>query len=114
MKRREKMKNIDFSQIVIIILGIYCLYRGFITLTTGKLTEREEAKLRDFSANGARKYRMLNAVSNLIGGVLTIGIALIRMFNLINQDVFRIAAIIIVAVLCLVYFLLWKACKNAK
>ena len=108
------MKNVDFTQIIIIVLGIYCLYRGFIVLTSGKLTEREEAKLRDFSAYGARKYRMLNAVSNLIGGVLTIGIALIRMFNLINQDVFRIAAIIIVAVLCLVYFLLWKACKNAK
>lgn len=108
------MKNIDFTQIIIIVLGIYCLYRGFVVLTSGKLTEREEAKLRDFSPNGARKYRMLNAVSNLIGGVLTIGIALIRMFNLINQDVFRIAAIIIVAVLCLVYFLLWKACKNAK
>ena len=108
------MKDVDFTQIIIIVLGIYCLYRGFIVLTSGKLTEREEAKLRDFSANGARKYRMLNAVSNLIGGVLTIGIAVIRMFNLINQDVFRIAAIIIVAVLCLVYFLLWKACKNAK
>ena len=108
------MKNIDFSQIVIIILGIYCLYRGFITLTTGKLTEREEAKLRDFSANGVKRYKMLNAVMNLIGGVLVLVISVVRMLNLVNQDIFRIVALALIVVLLLVYFLVWKSCKNAK
>ncbi len=108
------MKNIDYSQIVIIAVGIYCLYRGFMVLVSGKLTEKEEARLRDFSANGVKRYKMLNAVTNLIGGALSIGIAVIRMFNLVDRDIFRIVVLVIIVVLLLVYFLVWKSCKNMK
>ena len=108
------MKNFDYSQIVIIIVGIYCLYRGFMILVSGKLTDREEARIRDFSANGVKRYKMLNAVMNLVGGVLVLVISVVRMLNLVNQDVFRIVVLAIIAVLILAYFLVWKSCKNAK
>ena len=108
------MKNIDYSQIVFIVLGIYCLYRGFMVLVTGKLSNREEAKLRDFSANGAKRYKMLNAVMNLVGGAIVIGVSVIRLLNLVDQDIFRIVVLVIIAVLLLAYFLVWKSCKNAK
>ena len=109
-----KMKNFDYSQIVFIVLGIYCLYRGFVVLVSGKLTDKEEAKIRDFSANGVKRYKMLNAVMNLVGGVLVLVISVVRMLNLVNQDIFRIVALALIVVLLLVYFLVWKSCKNAK
>lgn len=108
------MKNFDYSEIVIIVVGIYCLYRGFMILVSGKLTDREEARIRDLSANGVKRYKMLNAVTNLIGGLLTIVISVVRMLNLVNQDIFRIVVLAIIAVLILAYFLVWKSCKNAK
>ena len=108
------MKNIDYTQIVFIVLGIYCLYRGFMVLVSGKLSDREEARLRDFSANGVKRYKMLNAVMNLVGGAIVIGVSVIRMLNLVNQDIFRIVVLAILAVLLLTYFLVWKSCKNAK
>ena len=108
------MKNFDYSEIVIIVVGIYCLYRGFMILVSGKLTDREEARIRDFSANGVKRYKMLNAVTNLIGGLLTIVISVVRMLNLVDRNIFRIVVLAILIVLILVYFLVWKSCKNAK
>ena len=99
------MKNFDYSEIVIIVVGIYCLYRGFMILVSGKLTDREEARIRDLSANGVKRYKMLNAVTNLIGGLLTIVISVVRMLNLVDRNTFRIVVLAILVVLILAYFL---------
>ena len=107
------LKGTDFSQIIFLILGAYCIFRGVMVLLTGKLTEREEANLKDFSEKGLKRYRLLSAVMNIVGGVVVIGIALVRMLGLIEPNMFRILALAILAVMILVYVLIRRSCKTA-
>ena len=101
-----------YGQYICIAMGIYCIVRGIITLTTGRLTSGEEAKLREFSDNGARKYKMLSAGSNLFGGVLAIAIAGLKIFGLIEGTMFKVAVLAIIAVLAVVYVLIRNSCKK--
>ena len=102
------------GEYIFIALGIYCIIRGIITLTTGWLTAVEEAKMHEYSDNGARRYKMLSAVSNLLGGVLVIVISVLKIFNLLKGNMFRIVALVIIAALVVVYFLIRNSCKNMK
>lgn len=104
----------QISYIVLILMGIYCIYRGVMLLMTGKLQQREEARLRGFSENGIRKYKMLSAVMNIVGGPLVIGIAVVRMLDLVDLTVFRIIALVIIAVMLIIYFVIRNSCKNMK
>ena len=104
----------QYGEYVFIVIGIYCLIRGFITLTTGKINPMEEQRLGDISENGLKKYKMLSAVSNIIGGLLTIAIAVIKIFDLIESNVFKIVGISIIVVLLIVYVLLRNHCKKVK
>ena len=102
------------GEYVFIAIGIYCIIRGIITLTTGRLTAVEEAKMHEYSDNGARRYKMLSAVSNLLGGVLVIVISVLKIFDLLKGNMFRIIALVIIAALVVVYFLIRNSCKNMK
>ena len=104
----------QFGEYIFIALGIYCIIRGIITLTTGRLTAVEEAKMHEYSDNGARRYKMLSAVSNLLGGVLVIVISVLKIFDLLKGNMFRIIALVIVAALVVVYILIRNSCKNMK
>ena len=46
----------DYGQFLFIAIGIACVVKGIITITTGKIAEREMMKLDDFSEKGLRKY----------------------------------------------------------
>ena len=104
----------QFGQYICIALGIYCIARGIMTLTTGRLSSREEAKLSEYSENGARKFKMLSAVSNLLGGLFVIVISILRILGLIEGNMFKIIALVIIAVLVVVYILLLNSCKKMK
>ena len=104
----------QISYIVLILMGIYCIYRGVMLLMTGKLQQREEARLRGFSENGIRKYKMLSAVMNIVGGLLVIGIAVVRILNLVDLTVFRSIALVIIVVMLIIYLMIRNACKNTK
>ena len=104
----------QISYIVLILMGIYCVYRGVMLLMTGKLQQREEARLHGFSENGIRRYKMLSAVMNLVGGLLVIGIAVIKMLNLVDLTVFRIIALVVIAVMLIIYLMIRNSCKNMK
>ena len=103
-----------FSEYLFIAIGVYCIVRGFMTLTTGNLPASEEARLRGYSENGIRKYKMLSAVTNLIGGVIVIAISVLKLLNLIQSDMLRIILVIILVIMVVVYILLRKSCKNTK
>ena len=108
------MGNIDYTQIVCILLGIYCVYRGIMIFVSGKLGAKEEARIRGFSENGVRRYKLFSAVMNIIGGVFVLVVSVIRMLNLVETTAYRIVVLSIVAVILIVYFLIWNSCKNAK
>ena len=104
----------QYGQYFYIALGIYCIVRGIITLTTGRLTAGEEAKLSEYSKNGARRYKMLSAVSNLLGGVFVIVVSVLKIFGILKGNLFRVIALVIVAALVVVYILIRNSCKNIK
>jgi len=103
----------DPWEIVIIIMGIYTIVRGIMILTTGKLGEREEAGLRGYSAEGIRRYKMLSAGMNIFGGLVVIVFSVIRMFNLIDPNVYRILVLVALVVMVVIYVVIRKSCKNA-
>ena len=104
----------QYGQYFYIALGIYCIVRGIITLTTGRLTAGEEAKLGEYSENGARRYKMLSAVTNLLGGVIVIVVSVLKILGILKGNLFRIIALVIIAVLVVVYILVRNSCKNIK
>lgn len=107
------LKGTDFSQIVLLVLGVYCIFRGIMLLLNGKLSEREEASLKGCSEKGLKRYMLLSAMMNIVGGIVVIGISLVRMLNLIEPNLFRIIALAVLAVMVLVYVLIRRSCKTA-
>ena len=106
--------SIQFTQIMVIVIGIYCFFRGILTLATGKIPEREEARLGSLTENGLKKYKLLSAVMNIIGGVFITVIFVVRMLNLIEMNTFRMIALAILAVMIVAYVLIRNSCKNTK
>ena len=102
----------NMSDILFIVLGIYCIIRGIMILLTGKLTRSEEAAARNYSANGLKRYKLLTAFMNLFGGLIVSVIFLIRMLNLINGNLYRIVLLVVLAVMLIVYFAIRNTCKK--
>ena len=104
----------QYGQYVCMLIGIYCIFRGVMILVTGKLSEREEARLGEISENGLRKYKMLTAVINIVSGVIVSGVVALRLLNLIDPNVFRIILLAALVVLLVSYVFLRNSCKNTK
>ena len=108
------MGSFDYYQIVVIVVGAYCVFRGVMTLLTGQIPKREEERLKDYSANGLRKYKLLSAFMNIFGGAFLIIAALIRLLNLVEPNLYRILLLVILAVMIVVYISIRNICKNTK
>ena len=104
----------EFYHYLFIGVGIYCIIRGFMTITTGKISEKEEAKIKEYSAKGAKSYKILSAVSNIVGGIVCILLAIVKMMNLFESTTFLIIFIAIIVLMVAVYFIIEKKCKEAK
>ena len=100
------------SDILFIVIGIYCIIRGIMILLTGKLTRSEEAAARNYSANGLKRYKLLTAFMNLFGGLIVSVVFLIRMLNLINGNLYRIVLLVLLVVMLIVYFAIRNTCKK--
>ena len=104
----------DYLQFLFIALGIFGIFRGIRILTTGKLSEREEARLGDFTENGLRKYKLLSAGMNIAAGVIVIGIGIVRILNLLDPGLFRIIVLAVLVVLIVIFVVIRNSCKNMK
>ncbi len=102
----------NMSDILFIVLGIYCIIRGIMILFTGKLTRSEEAAARNYSANGLKRYKLLTAFMNLFGGLIISVVFLIKMLNLINGSLYRIVLLVLLVVMLIVYFAIRNTCKK--
>ena len=102
----------NMSDILFIVLGIYCIIRGIMILLTGKLTRSEEAAARNYSAAGLKRYKLLTAFMNLFGGLIVSVVFLIKMLNLINGSLYRIVLLVLLVVMLIVYFAIRNTCKK--
>ena len=106
------MRLSNMSDILFIVLGIYCIIRGIMILLTGKLTRSEEAAARNYSAEGLKRYKLLTAFMNLFGGLIVSVVFLIKMLNLINGSLYRIVLLVLLVVMLIVYFAIRNTCKK--
>ena len=102
----------NMSDILFIVIGIYCIIRGIMILLTGKLTRSEEAAARNYSAAGLKRYKLLTAFMNLFGGLIVSVVFLIKMLNLINGSLYRIVLLVLLVVMLIVYFAIRNTCKK--
>ena len=105
-------ESIDASFIIFIALGLYIIFRGVTTLATGKIHPREEAMLEGFSEKGIKRFKLLSAATNIVGGLLVIAVALIRLLNIVDKSVLSLAALAVVVVMLVIYFLIRNSCRK--
>ena len=104
----------NYGQFLFIAIGIACVVKGVITITTGKVPEREMMRLKDFSENGLRKYKMLSSVMNIVGGLFCVAVSVIKMLQLVDPFIFKLVAIAILVVMIIVYIVIRNSCKKAE
>ena len=97
-----------------IAIGAFIIFRGVMTLTTGKINPREEAGLQGFSENGIRRYKILSAVTNILGGLVVIAISVVRLLDLVDRRVLGAVVLAILAVMIVAYVLIRNSCKNVE
>ena len=108
------MNSFEIYQIVVIAAGAYCIFRGIMTLLTGKLPEREEVRIKEYSENGMKKYKLLSSLLNIFGGIVVVAGAVLRILNLLDLNLYRILLLVIVAVMVVVYILIRNTCTKTK
>lgn len=97
-------------------LGIYTIVLGVRIIVTGKLTAREEERMKDYSEQGARSYRVLNAVINIVAGFLIVGYSVVSYLE--NQGIIPESIIIklvllgVLVVMIAIYFIVRNKCKK--
>ena len=98
------------------ILGVGLIILGIKILLTGKLTKSEEAKIASYSKKGARTYKLLNVVLNIVVGLFLIGECIIDFleFQKVLDDPFWIKAILfgVIILMVVVYFIVASKCKK--
>ena len=98
------------------VFGIVLIILGIKILLTGKLTKGEEAKIASYSKKGARTYKLLNVVLNIVVGLFLIGEAIVDFleFQKILNDIFWIKAIMfgVIIIMVVVYFIVASKCKK--
>ena len=105
----------QYGQYVTIAIALYCIVCGAKTLLTGRATNAEEMKIKNFSAKGQKKFRLVSAVSNLVAGILLTVTSVWRLLNPeMNATVFKLILLGAVIVLIGVYIVNWQSCKKEK
>ena len=98
------------------VLGVGLIILGIKILLTGKLTKGEEAKIASYSKKGARTYKLLNVVLNIVVGLFLIGDCIIDIleFQKVLDDTLWIKAILfgVIILIIVVYFIVASKCKN--
>ena len=104
----------DYGQFIFIALGIACVVKGIITVTSGKLPSTEWERVKGYSENGLRKYKVFSAILNIVGGLLCVGISVVKMFNLVEPLLFKLIVIPILVVMIIFYVVIMNICKKTE
>ena len=98
------------------VFGVGLIIFGIKILLTGTLTKGEEAKIASYSKKGARTYKLINVVLNIVVGLFLIGECLLDFleFQKVLDDTFLIKAILfgVIILMIVVYFIVASKCKK--
>ena len=98
------------------VFGIVLIILGIKILLTGKLTKGEEAKIASYSKKGARTYKLINVVLNIVVGLFLIGECIVDFleFQKVLDDSFGIKAIMfgVIIIIVIIYFVVASKCKK--
>ncbi|MBR2109365.1 MAG: hypothetical protein IJ932_05435 [Ruminococcus sp.] len=98
------------------VLGFVLIILGIRILLTGKLTKNEEAKIASYSKKGARTYKLINVVLNIIVGLFLIGECIVDFleFRKILDDSILLKVIMfgVIIIMVIVYFIVVAKCKK--
>ena len=98
------------------VFGIVLIILGIKILLTGKLTKGEEAKIASYSKKGARTYKLINVVLNIVVGLFLIGECIVDFleFQKVLDDAFGIKAIMfgVIIFMVIMYFVVASKCKK--
>lgn len=98
------------------ILGFVLIILGIKVLLTGTLTKSEEAKIASYSQKGARTYKLINVVMDIVAGLFLIGECIVDFleYQKIINDAFWLKAIMFGAIIIMViiYFVVASKCKK--
>lgn len=98
------------------VFGVGLIILGIKILLTGKLTKGEEAKIASYSKKGARTYKLINVVLNIVVGLFLIGECIVDFleFQKVLDDAFWIKAIMfgVIIIIVIIYFVVASKCKK--
>ena len=98
------------------VFGVGLIIFGIKILLTGKLTKGEEAKIASYSKKGARTYKLLNVMLNIVVGLFLIGECILDFLELhkVLDDTLWIKAILfgVIILMVVVYFIFASKCKK--
>lgn len=98
------------------VFGVGLIIFGIKILLTGTLTKGEEAKIASYSKKGARTYKLINVVLNIVVGLFLIGECIVDFleFQKVLDDAFGIKAIMfgVIIIIVIIYFVVASKCKK--
>ena len=101
--------------IVFALVAVYCVFSGIKIIFTGSLSAKEEAKLSDFSNKGARTYKLVYAITNILGGLGLLAFSVVRFLESLKilDDTlpFLIGILVFAVVLVVVLLIARSRCK---
>lgn len=104
-----------YGQYVTIALAAYCIIYGVKLLLTGRASQAEEMRIRNFTERAQKKFRLVSAFSNILAGVFLV---VISVFKLVKPDmditIFKIISLGVLVLLVVVYVVTWQICKKDK
>ncbi len=94
----------------------FLIIRGIKIVTTGRLSAREEAQLTEYTEKGARTYKLVNAVINILAGLILFAIAainILRYQNIIEDtNIFKIIFAAVVVILVVILIIARNKCRT--
>ncbi len=104
--------SVDFFQILIIGVGAFSVARGLMILFTGKLSERDEARMGELSENGLKRYKLLLALINIACGALVIIMTVVEMVTAVNNAIFSIIILAVLVAMIILFIVARNSCKK--
>ncbi|MBE6819405.1 MAG: hypothetical protein E7517_09720 [Ruminococcaceae bacterium] len=104
--------------IIFVLCGGYAIFYGVKIIVTGSMGAKEEARLAAFSEKGAKTYKLVNSIFNILGGIVLIGLAILRFLEakgtIAGLSVYRYIAIGVLVVLAVSLGITWLLCKKME
>lgn len=102
--------------IVSSLIGVYCIFMGIRTILTGSLTASVEKSLDGFSKKGARTYKLVYSIVNILGGLAVICFGVLKILEeqkiIAESLIFRIVILAFAVIMAIALVIAKNKCKK--